>query len=271
MPLAGAGAGGGATLRALRGAGAAPPPFLVKLWKIDGARPQQISAEQARAAAEDLQALPLLVSNIERKERRKNPPPPFITSKLQQEAARKLRFTAKRTMGVAQRLYEGVELGDRGLTALITYMRTDSTRIADEARDAAKAFIEGSFGKEYLPKRARVYKAKGGAQDAHEAIRPVDVNITPDEVKSHLPPEQYNLYRLIWARFVASQMAGARFHDTTATISCAHTQWKSKGERLLFAGLALGWPDEGAAINQWRSERDPFEAWGEMRGFSNDN
>ena len=145
-------------------------------------------------------------------------------------------------MNITQRLYEGVELGDRGLTALITYMRTDSTRIADEARDAAKAFIEGSFGKEYLPKRARVYKAKGGAQDAHEAIRPVDVNITPDEVKPHLPPEQYNLYRLIWARFVASQMAGARFHDTTATISCAHTQWKAKGERLLFAGFLAAMP-----------------------------
>ena len=219
-----------------------PPPFKAELAKLGGKKAVVSNAAQAQDIEDAMAGKPFVVESVEEKERERAPQPPFITSTLQQAANQRLSYTAKRTMNIAQRLYEGVELGDRGLTALITYMRTDSTRIADEARDAAKAFIEGSFGKEYLPKRARVYKAKGGAQDAHEAIRPVDVNITPDEVKSHLPPEQYNLYRLIWARFVASQMAGARFHDTTATISCAHTQWKSKGERLLFAGFLAAMP-----------------------------
>ena len=219
-----------------------PPPFKAELAKVGGKKAVVSNAAQAQDIEDAMAGKPFVVESVEEKERERAPQPPFITSTLQQAANQRLSYTAKRTMNIAQRLYEGVELGDRGLTALITYMRTDSTRIADEARDAAKAFIEGSFGKEYLPKRARVYKAKGGAQDAHEAIRPVDVTITPDEVKPHLPPEQYNLYRLIWARFVASQMAGARFHDTTATISCAHTQWKSKGERLLFAGFLAAMP-----------------------------
>ena len=223
-------------------AAAVPPPFKAELAKVGGKKAVVSNAAQAKDIEDAMAGKPFVVESVEEKERERAPQPPFITSTLQQAANQRLSYTAKRTMNIAQRLYEGVELGDRGLTALITYMRTDSTRIADEARDAAKAFIEGSFGKEYLPKRARVYKAKGGAQDAHEAIRPVDVTITPDEVKTHLPPEQYNLYRLIWSRFVASQMAGARFHDTTASIACAHTQWKAKGERLLFPGFLAAMP-----------------------------
>lgn len=219
-----------------------PPPFKAELAKVNGKKAVVGNAAQAKDIEDAMAGKPFVVESVEEKERERAPQPPFITSTLQQAANQRLSYTAKRTMNIAQRLYEGVELGDRGLTALITYMRTDSTRIADEARDAAKAFIEGNFGKDYLPKRARVYKAKGGAQDAHEAIRPVDVSITPDEVKSHLPPEQYNLYRLIWSRFVASQMAGARFHDTTASIACAHTQWKAKGERLLFPGFLAAMP-----------------------------
>lgn len=219
-----------------------PPPFKAELAKVGGKKAVVGNAAQAKDIEDAMAGKPFVVESVEEKERERAPQPPFITSTLQQAANQRLSYTAKRTMNIAQRLYEGVELGDRGLTALITYMRTDSTRIADEARDAAKAFIEGNFGKEYLPKRARVYKAKGGAQDAHEAIRPVDVTITPDEVKIHLPPEQYNLYRLIWSRFVASQMAGARFHDTTASIACAHTQWKAKGERLLFPGFLAAMP-----------------------------
>ncbi|WP_374287602.1 type I DNA topoisomerase [Desulfovibrio desulfuricans] len=223
-------------------AGDVPPPFKAELAKVSGKKAVIGNAAQAQDIEDAMAGKPFVVESVEEKERERAPQPPFITSTLQQAANQRLSYTAKRTMNIAQRLYEGVEIGDRGLTALITYMRTDSTRIADEARDAAKAFIESSFGKEYLPKRARVYKAKGGAQDAHEAIRPVDVTITPEEVKPCLPPEQYNLYRLIWARFVASQMAGARFHDTTASIACAHTQWKAKGERLLFAGFLAAMP-----------------------------
>ena len=201
----------------------APPPFKADLVRINGKKAVISNAEQADSLEAALRDKPFVVESVEEKERERAPQPPFITSTLQQAAN--------------QRLYEGVELGDRGLTALITYMRTDSTRIADEARQAARDFIIQTFGENHLPKKARVYKAKGGAQDAHEAIRPVDVNITPDMVKQHLPPEQYNLYRLIWSRFVASQMAGARFHDTTALIACAHTLWRAKGERLLFPGF----------------------------------
>ena len=219
-----------------------PPPFKAELAKVGGKKAVVSNAAQAKDIEDAMAGKPFVVESVEEKERERAPQPPFITSTLQQAANQRLSYTAKRTMNIAQRLYEGVELGDRGLPALITYMRSDSTRIADEARDAAKAFIEGSFGKEYLPKRARVYKAKGGAQDAHEAIRPVDVSITPDEVKTHLPPEQYNLYRLIWSRFVASQRAGARFHDPTASIACAQSQWKAKGERLLFPGFLAAMP-----------------------------
>ena len=214
-----------------------PPPFKAELVKVSGKKAVVSNAEQANTLEAALKGKPFVVESVEEKERERAPQPPFITSTLQQAANQRLSYTAKRTMNIAQRLYEGVELGDKGLTALITYMRTDSTRIADEARQAARDFIVQTFGQDHLPKKARIYKAKGGAQDAHEAIRPVDVTVTPDMVKPHLPPEQYNLYRLIWSRFVASQMAGVRFHDTTALIACAHTLWRAKGERLLFSGF----------------------------------
>ncbi len=214
-----------------------PPPFKAELVKVSGKKAVVSNAEQANTLEAALKGKPFVVESVEEKERERAPQPPFITSTLQQAANQRLSYTAKRTINIAQRLYEGVELGDKGLTALITYMRTDSTRIADEARQAARDFIVQTFGQDHLPKKARIYKAKGGAQDAHEAIRPVDVTVTPDMVKPHLPPEQYNLYRLIWSRFVASQMAGARFHDTTALIACAHTLWRAKGERLLFPGF----------------------------------
>lgn len=237
--------------------GDTPPPFKADLAKINGKKAVVANAEEAQALEEALRGQPFVVESVEQKERERAPQPPFITSTLQQAANQRLSYTAKRTMNIAQRLYEGVELGDRGLTALITYMRTDSTRIADEARDAAKDFIAAHFGKDYLPKRARVYKTKGSAQDAHEAVRPVDVTITPDEVKQHLPPDQYNLYRLIWSRFVASQMAGARFHDTTVIIACAHSQWRAKGERMLFPGFLAALPRAGEDAD---AELPPLEA-----------
>ncbi|MBQ3059812.1 MAG: type I DNA topoisomerase [Desulfovibrio sp.] len=214
-----------------------PPPFRAELARISGKKAVIGNAQAAQELENALHGQPFVVEKVEEKERERAPQPPFITSTLQQAANQRLSYTAKRTMNIAQRLYEGVELGERGLTALITYMRTDSTRIADEARQAARDFVLENFGQDYLPGKERVYKTKGSAQDAHEAIRPVDVHITPDMVKAHLPPEQYNLYRLIWARFLASQMAGARFHDTTAQIVCAHTQWRARGERLLFPGF----------------------------------
>lgn len=222
--------------------GQTPPPFEADLWKVDGAKPV-IGDEGAALALEGrIAGQPFLVEDVVEKERQRQPRPPFITSTLQQDASNKLGFNAKRTMSVAQRLYEGVELGERGTTALITYMRTDSVRVSDEARDAAREWITATLGPDFYPKTARVYKSKGSAQDAHEAIRPVDPSLTPDSIKNALPPEQYKLYRLIWERFMASQMASARFWDTVVTVASGPAQWRAKGERLIFPGFLRVWP-----------------------------
>ncbi len=222
--------------RALLGADH-PPVFRTDLAKIDGKKAAVRNEKEALALEAKVKNGPFTVESVEAKEREKSPPPPFITSTLQQNANQRLGYTAKRTMNIAQRLYEGLDLGEKGTTALITYMRTDSVRIADEARNAAKEFIVKTYGPNYYPPKPRFYKSKGGAQDAHEAVRPVDVAITPDSVKSHITPEQFNLYRLIWNRFVASQMAGARVLDTTVTVNCAKTSWRAKGEQMLFSGF----------------------------------
>ncbi len=214
-----------------------PPLMTVDLFKVDKKKPKIGSEEEALALEAHVKEQEFRVSKIDEKERSRTPPPPFITSTLQQMASQRLGYSAKKTMSTAQRLYEGVDLGEKGAVALITYMRTDSVRIADEARDAAKAMIIGRFGKDYYPPKARVFKTKSQAQDAHEAVRPVDVNLDPEEIKHLLPKDQYHLYKLIWERFVASQMAAARFWDTTVTIEAGRTLWRIKGERLLFPGF----------------------------------
>lgn len=219
-----------------------PPPFEADLWKVDNAKPVLGNADDAATLEKRLDGASYTVREIAEKERQRQPRPPFITSTLQQEASTRLGFNAKRTMSVAQRLYEGVELGDRGTTALITYMRTDSVRISEEARDSTREWIINSLGPEFYPKTPRVYKSKGSAQDAHEAIRPVDPALTPDSIKDALPPEQYKLYRLIWQRFVSSQMASARFWDTVVTIESGPALWRAKGERLVFPGFLQVWP-----------------------------
>ncbi len=221
--------------------GQTPPPFDAELWKVDGAKPILQNEQAALSLTDRLAGHPHLVEDIVQKERQRHPRPPFITSTLQQEASNRLGFNAKRTMSVAQRLYEGVELGSAGTTALITYMRTDSVRISDEARDVARDWIVSTLGPEFYPKEARVYKSKGSAQDAHEAIRPVDPTLTPDAIRNFLPPEQHKLYRLIWERFMASQMAAARFWDTTVVIANGPAQWRAKGEQLVFPGFLHIW------------------------------
>ena len=222
--------------------GTNPPPFWLDLHKLEkkAVKPgvNHISTqEQAETLQQELENGEFVVDSVQEKQRKRNPLPPYITSTLQQDANRRMGYSAKRTMSVAQRLYEGVELGKDGTTALITYMRTDSVRIAKDAQDAAKTLILDKFGGDYYPAKTRNFKTKGGAQDAHEAIRPVDVTITPDDVKSYLPAEQHKLYRLIWQRFVASQMAVATFWDTTVLIKAPRTQWRAKGERMLFPGF----------------------------------
>lgn len=219
-----------------------PPPFRADLWKVAGkAATPGLKAIGDEAAAKALEAAVragrFVVEAVEEKERAKTPPPPFTTSSLQQVANRALGYPAKKTMGAAQKLYEGVELGEKGTVALITYMRTDSVRIADEAKKAAREFILSAYGEDYAPAKARAYKTKEGAQDAHEACRPVDVTLTPESVKQFLPADQFRLYQLIWRRFVASQMSPAKFHDTTVTVQNGESQWRAKGERLLFPGF----------------------------------
>ncbi|MBQ7608121.1 MAG: type I DNA topoisomerase [Desulfovibrionaceae bacterium] len=219
-------------------AGDKPPAFIVQLQKVAGKKVAVTNEEDATKLTTRLEGKPFLVESVETKERERKPNPPFITSTLQQLANQRFGYSSKRTMGIAQKLYEGMDLGgDKGLTALITYMRTDSTRIADEAQMSCQDYIRASFGDDYLPPKKRVYKAKSSAQDAHEAIRPVDVTITPDRVKSILPTEYYNLYTLIWQRFVASQMASARIEDTIIFVNCDDTLWRAHGQRVLFPGF----------------------------------
>ena len=158
------------------------------------------------------------VRNVESKERKRNPAAPFTTSKLQQDASRQLGFNVKRTMGVAQRLYEGVEIGSEGAVGLITYMRTDSTRVSPDAIAEVRDWIEQKLGNDYLPAPPNAFKCKKDAQDAHEAIRPTNPELHPDEINRYLSDEQYRLYRLIWQRFVASQMVPAVYDQTTVDI-----------------------------------------------------
>ncbi len=244
-------------------AASVPPAFSAELAAIDPAFTKSIPAfhqsgkadkggkkalvpnqEAADALESALKGQPFVVDAIEEKERLRNPMPPFTTSTLQQTANQRLGFSAKRTMSTAQKLYEGIDLGDRGTTALITYMRTDSVRIADEAKTSAASYIEGTFGEKFLAhgKKGRSFHGKGSAQDAHEAVRPVDVTLSPQDVKPFLTQEQFRLYELIWCRFLASQMAAATYSDTLVTLSCGPGQWKAKGERLLFSGWLAAMP-----------------------------
>ncbi len=207
--------------------GDAEQPFTAKFVGINGERAsiETVSAaalpdgKQAESAVAQLKKATWSVTGVESKERRKNPAAPFTTSKLQMDAARTLGFNVRRTMGVAQRLYEGVEMGSEGTVGLITYMRTDSTRVSPDAIIAVREYIAGKIGNEYLPEKENTFKSKKDAQDAHEAIRPTNVEFTPDEVRKFVSDEQYKVYKLIWQRFVASQMVPAVLDQTTVSIA----------------------------------------------------
>lgn len=216
--------------------GKVDPPFDAAVTRFRGAALELKNADDSAAAVETLQKQRFVVEKVTVKPRKRNPPPPYITSTLQQDAFRKLSFSVARTMRVAQRLYEGIDLGSQGQVALITYMRTDSTRIADEAKDAARAFIGSKFGAEFLGKGA-VRKAAKGAQDAHEAIRPNYVERTPESLEGLLGVDEMKLYRLIWNRFIASQMAAAEFESTGVDIVAGEYDLRANGNRLLFPGF----------------------------------
>ena len=194
------------------------------------------SEEEVNAVVSAVEHAPFSVRGVKRQDKQRNPAPPFTTSTLQQEASRKLNMTPRRTMSIAQQLYEGVDIAGEGTVGLITYMRTDSLRLSDEATAAAKSFILGRYGQEYYPGRARVYKAKSGAQDAHEAIRPSDVNLTPEDVKKDLTSEQYRLYKLIWSRFLACQMAAAVYDSVTIDVESAGYTFRANHSAIKFSG-----------------------------------
>lgn len=212
-------------------------PFEAKLFRIDQKKAKVENEEQAKTVVEEAGREKFIVDKIERKERKRSPVPPFITSNLQQEAARKLRFTAKKTMAVAQQLYEGLQIGDEGMLGLITYMRTDSTRVAKEAIDSVRQLIGDRYGSAYLPGKPVYYRSKKGAQDAHEAIRPASVERTPESIKQFLKRDQYALYDLIWKRFVASQMKPAIFDVTTVDIKAGKYTFRANGSIIKFRGF----------------------------------
>ncbi|MFN8009705.1 MAG: type I DNA topoisomerase, partial [Terriglobia bacterium] len=225
-------------------AGHHPPPFEARLQKFAGKNIEIGSAEQSKDIVAELEKARYTVERIEKKEKKRYPVPPFITSKLQQEASRKLRFTVKKTMMLAQRLYEGIELGGEGSIGLITYMRTDSTRVSDDALSEVRDYIGRNFGGDYLPEKPIFYKSKKDAQDAHEAIRPTSTAYHPDEIKAHLAPDEYKLYKLIWQRFLASQMKPALFDQTSVEITAGKYLFRASGSILKFDGFLKVY-DEG--------------------------
>jgi len=221
----------------LMGSGGAGTGFIAKLAKRAGKKLEINNAEEAEAILKDLEGARFGVSEVETRETKRNPSPPFTTSKLQQEASRKLGFTAKKTMMLAQQLYEGVDIGEDGPVGLISYMRTDSTRISSEAVTAARSFIETKFGKEYLPANPVVYKTKKKTQDAHEAIRPTYFQHDPDSVKSRLSKDQGRLYQIIWNRFIACQMSPALIDQTRVQIEAKGYTFSASGSVIKFPGF----------------------------------
>ncbi|HWC77057.1 MAG TPA: type I DNA topoisomerase [Blastocatellia bacterium] len=229
-----------------------PPAFAARLIRVEeksvkssdfdeAVKPTEIHIKEEKQANDivaDIHRQTFLVSSVTTKEKKRNPVPPFITSKLQQEASRKLRFNVRKTMQVAQRLYEGVEIGDEGLVGLITYMRTDSTRVADSALTEVRDFIVKQFGPKYLPEKPVIYRSKKDAQDAHEAIRPTSVLRSPDSVAKYLSKDELALYKLIWQRFVASQMMPALLDQTTIDIKAGERyQFRATGSVIRFNGF----------------------------------
>jgi DNA topoisomerase-1 len=216
------------------------PSFIAKLTKIRGEKVDLKNEADTHLIVEELERSTYVVSDVRRGERKRKPAPPFITSTMQQEASRRLGFTARRTMRTAQQLYEGIELGEQGTVGLITYMRTDSPTVAAEAQTTARDFIAQRYGEDYVPAKPPKHKTKAkGAQEAHEAIRPTDIRREPKLVKQFLTRDQYRLYNLIWQRFVASQMAQA-VYDTMSVDVIADSEWQFAGIRLLSAEQLAG-------------------------------
>jgi DNA topoisomerase-1 len=223
------------TIHAMLDAGT-PPIFEAKLSKFKGEDIEVNNQADADKVVAAVQKAKWVVASVAQKEKKRNPPPPFTTSKLQQAAYNRLRYTAKRTMSLAQKLYEGVELGQEGSVALITYMRTDSVRVSNDALDQVRTLIPERFGANYLPEKPNFYKSKKDAQEAHEAVRPTDVMRAPEDVRPFLEDDLFKLYQLIWQRFVASQMLPAIFDQTTIDINAGDYTFRATGSVQKFDG-----------------------------------
>ena len=236
-------------------AAAAPPAFTARLHRIDGKKAEVGDGERAAAIARDLEAGRFRVAGVERKESKRHPAPPFITSRLQQAAARRHGFSVKRTMGVAQGLYEGREIGERGALGLITYMRTDSTRVAEEALTAAREHVAATYGEDKLPPKPNRYRSKKGAQNAHEAIRPTFLDLPPEAVAAYLKPDELKLYRLIWERFIASQMLPAVYDVTQIDVENGPYLLRATGKILKSPGFL--------AVYQVDQDEEPADTEGE--------
>jgi DNA topoisomerase-1 len=222
--------------------GRLPPSFKARLvqWqgqKVDNKKFRLENEQSVQDIIRSLRDASWTIADVEKKERRRYPTPPFVTSKLQQEAARKLGFQPRRAMQLAQQLYEGVELGSEGSVGLITYMRTDSTRISAEALTAVRRHIQGQYGKEYLPGKPNTFRSKKGAQDAHEAIRPTSLDYPPERVRRYLRRDLFQLYSLIWDRFVASQMVPAVYDQTSFEIPVKEALFRATGQQIKFDGF----------------------------------
>ncbi|PYM67176.1 MAG: type I DNA topoisomerase, partial [Candidatus Rokuibacteriota bacterium] len=233
-----------------------PPEFMATLREKAGEKIALTTEADTRTVVAELEGLPFVVRDVVRGERRKNPAPPFITSTLQQEAARKLRFSASKTMMVAQQLYEGVEIGTEGPVGLISYMRTDSPRVAVDAQTAARDVIAARFGSDTLPDRPPVYRARKSAQEAHEAIRPTLIDQGPDDLARRLTRDQLALYRLVWSRFLASQMRAAVYDTLTVDVAAGPYVFRALGSALRapgFMAVYIEAPDE----SQPRADEEP--------------
>ena len=241
-----------------------PPSFKAKLaeWKNQKVDNKQFRLENDASVEEivkSLQGAPWVIGDVEKKQRRRYPTPPFVTSKLQQEAARKLGFQPKRTMQLAQHLYEGVDLGNEGSVGLITYMRTDSTRVSNDALAAVRQHIQSQYGKNYLPDKPNAFRSKRGAQDAHEAIRPTSLDYTPERVRRYLRRDMFQLYSLVWDRFVASQMVPALYDQTVFEIPVKAALFRATGQQIKFDGFMKLYSegrDERAAQANGEDEQD---------------
>ena len=245
--------------------------FTARYHGENGKKKELGSAEAVAEVAAAAERGSFTVKSVKRQDKQRSPSPPFTTSTLQQEASRKLNMTPRRTMAIAQQLYEGVDIAGEGTVGLITYMRTDSLRLSDEALASAKQFILGRYGAAYYPSSTRTFKTKAGAQDAHEAIRPSDVDLTPEKIKGDLTAEQYRLYRLIWSRFLACQMANAVYDSVSVEVESAGHSFRASSSSLKFSGYTAVYEEGKDEEKEEKESKLPEMSEGQslnFRGFA---